>query len=91
MADEIDDYIKGSRFVVILSGDGPFARLAVGWDAMIKLAMASLWDGDDLPPWLVQVEDEIRDGDRWARDRYGPFHFTTDLGEARLTIYRIQD
>lgn len=86
-----DDFTRSSRFVVIFHGDGPFCQVAEGWAAMLRLVTESMWDGDDLPDYLEELKGEIGDVDQWGRDDDGPFHFTADLGEISLAIYRIQD
>jgi hypothetical protein len=88
----VDDFFKHSRFAVIFSGEAPAAYVVQGWDAALAKTKEGLWDGDDEPEWLAEMLAEIADEDSWQRDDYGPWHYTTEIGETcRLRVYRIHD
>ena len=86
----MDDFTRNSPFALVFVGDGgPAAFLARNWDALLARLKSQLWDGGGQPPCWDEMVDDMSDPDAWDTDDFGPWHYTTDLGEGRMTVYRL--
>lgn len=87
----MDDYTRNSPFALVFFGDGQAAFLARNWDALLSKLKSALWDGAGSPPYWDDLIGEMSKPDEWANDDFGPWHYTTDIGEGRITIYRLTE
>lgn len=94
-----DEFVRGSRFVLIFHVDGKQAVLLEGWANLLTKIQQEIIGEDDPESYSEDererwdhIQSEIEDEDNWETDDRGWFHYRTEIGDGGgLHVYRLWD